>query len=73
MSGANTTYDPEALEHDIAQHEAAKERGERGLTIAEALAWLRREREERRGHPAAPWSKRRAALIRRRWWAERCG
>ena len=34
-------YDPEALARDVAQHEAAKRRGDAGLGPGEARAWLK--------------------------------
>jgi hypothetical protein len=35
-------YDPEALARDIAEHQAEKQRGEAGLTLEQARAWLRK-------------------------------
>ncbi len=46
-------YDDAAIERDIARHEAEKRLGVPALTVEEALAWLRRERERRRGHCAS--------------------
>jgi Arc/MetJ-type ribon-helix-helix transcriptional regulator len=37
-------YDPEALARDVAEHEAAKQRGDVGLGPEEARAWLRNAR-----------------------------
>lgn len=38
---APSEYDPEQLERDIAEHEAAKARGEPALTVEEVRALLR--------------------------------
>jgi Arc/MetJ-type ribon-helix-helix transcriptional regulator len=39
-----TTYDPDALARDVAEHKAAKRRGDVGLTPEEARAWLKATR-----------------------------
>jgi hypothetical protein len=38
---AQVDYDRDALANDIAQHQAEKQRGEVGLALEEARAWLR--------------------------------
>lgn len=44
LIAAPVAYDPDALTRDVAEHRAAKRRGEVGLTPADARAWLRANR-----------------------------
>ena len=37
-------YDPDALDRDVAEHKAAKRRGDAGFTPEEARAWLKADR-----------------------------
>ena len=37
-------YDPEALDRDVAEHQAEKHRGEAGHTPEQARAWLQKAR-----------------------------
>lgn len=42
--GAQVAYDPDALARDVAEHKAAKRRGDVGFTPEEARAWLKANR-----------------------------
>ena len=41
---APIAYDPDALARDVAEHKAAKRRGDAGFTPEEARAWLKASR-----------------------------
>ncbi len=41
---APIAYDPDALVRDVAEHKAAKRRGDAGFTPEEARAWLKASR-----------------------------
>ena len=41
---APISYDPDALARDVAEHKAAKRRGDAGFTPEEARAWLKADR-----------------------------
>ncbi len=41
---ASIAYDPDALARDVAEHKAAKRRGDGGFTPEEARAWLKADR-----------------------------
>jgi Arc/MetJ-type ribon-helix-helix transcriptional regulator len=41
---APIVYDPDALARDVAEHKAAKQRGDVGFTSEEARAWLKANR-----------------------------
>ena len=41
---APIAYDPDALARDVAEHKAAKRRGDAGFTPEEARAWLKANR-----------------------------
>jgi Arc/MetJ-type ribon-helix-helix transcriptional regulator len=44
LIAAPTGYDPDALARDVAEHKAAKRRGDVGFTPEEARAWLEANR-----------------------------
>jgi hypothetical protein len=44
LISTSDAYDPGALAHDVAEHQAAKRRGEPALTPGEARTWLRKAR-----------------------------